>query len=611
MAGRRRAKREITSYRHRGEERVNNPPVGLVTGATDPESGKRTYEYDPHLDPQLVWAGKAERTSFEVPTASLHVHERIDPRSIINAVRRGNSADMRQPSLFEAPEENLPMRQALQFYQHRQGWTNRLVAGDSLLVMNSLLEKEGMGGHVQMIYIDPPYGIRYGSNFQPFVNKRNVRDGRDDDLTSEPETIRAFRDTWELDIHSYLSYLRDRLLLARELLADSGSVFVQISDENVHRVRSLMDEVFGVNNFRSLITFTKTRPLGASGMPGICDYLVWYSRNEEDVKFRPLFLHKTPGRGNYGYVELPNGTRRRLSSKERKDLSVLEPRSRVFQCEKLASSGYTPTCYFDIDFDGKVFPPKRTSWRTNQDGIEALKIANRLYASRDNIYYVSYFDDNPVQSVSNLWDDTRGEMNPIYAVQTATKAVQRCILMTTDPGDLVFDPTCGSGTTAFVAEQWGRRWITSDTSRVAIALARQRLMTADYGSYQLAHPDEGVGSGFNYKTVPHVTLGSIANNPEIRAGTSQRRIEYAIARHAPQKRTCMTSHSLIAASSASQAPSRSKPFRRRRSFRSRTFKMESRTTARTRRRLTSPRHSLQALPAAARLFANQTGATSY
>ena len=246
-------KKAIEQYDHRDKTRANNPPAGLVTPATDPDAGVAAYAYDPHLDPQLVWSGKAEHTSFDVPTVSLHVHERIDPRTIIEAVRRRNGdGQPEQLPLFAAPGENPPLREAVEFYRHAHGWSNRLIAGDSLLVMNSLLEKEGLAGQVQMIYIDPPYGIKYGSNFQPFVNKRDVKDGRDEDLTAEPEQIRAFRDTWELGIHSYLTYLRDRLLLARELLTDSGSVFVQISDENVHHVRELMDEVFGVGNFSSI-----------------------------------------------------------------------------------------------------------------------------------------------------------------------------------------------------------------------------------------------------------------------------------------------------------------------------------------------------------------------
>ena len=531
-----RAKRPIESYDHRDKERLNNPPVGLVTPQTDTDAGQQTYKYDPHLDPQLSWAGKAEHVSFEVPTVSLHVHERIEPRTIIEAVRKRNgAADAEQLSFFELPEENPPLRQAIEFYGHSHNWSNRLIAGDSLLVMNSLLQKENLAGKVQMVYLDPPYGIRYGSNFQPFVNKRDVRDGRDDDLTAEPEQIRAFRDTWELGIHSYLTYLRDRLLLARELLTESGSVFVQISDENLHHVRELMDEVFGVENFRSLITFTKTRPLGASGMPGICDYVIWYAKNTAHCKFHPLFMDKTPGEGNYSYVQLPTGERRRLNKEERQEVGILPHGSKIFQCEKLASSGYTPTCFFDIEFEGNTYPPKRTSWRTNRGGVGKLINAHRLHSISDNLYYVSYFEDNPVQSTPNVWNDTRGEMNPIYAVQTTTKTVQRCLLMTTDPGDLVFDPTCGSGTTAYVAEQWGRRWITCDTSRVALTLVKQRLMTASFDYYELAHPAEGVGSGFTYKTVPHITLRSIANNPDIREGMTRVEIDAAIAQHAPQE----------------------------------------------------------------------------
>ena len=536
MAPAKKTKKEITIYAHTDEQRVNNPPVGLVTPETDKDGDRKVYSYDPHLDPQLTWAGKAEHTSFEVPTVSLHVHERIDPRSIIETVRQQNGiAEDQQMSLFSLPVENPPLRQAIEFYQHEHNWSNRLIAGDSLLVMNSLVEKEGMAGKVQMVYIDPPYGISYGSNFQPFINKPDNKQDSDENLTSEPEQIRAFRDTWELGIHSYLSYLRDRLLLAREMLTESGSVFVQISDENLHLVRSLLDEVFGVENFRSLITFTKTRPLGASGMPGICDYLIWYAKDNKQCKFRPLSIDKTPGEGNYTYVHLSEGGRRRLKKEEKQDIDSLPLGSRVFQCEKLASSGYTPTCFFDIEFEGSVYPPKKTSWRTNEAGIEKLIIAKRLYSTGSNIYFVSYFDDHPVQTIPNVWSDTRGEMNPIYAVQTTTKVIQRCLLMTTDPGDLVFDPTCGSGATAYVAEQWGRRWITCDTSRVALTLAKQRLMTANFDYYDLAHPEEGVDSGFNYRTVPHVTLRSIANNPDIREGMTGTHIDEAIARHASQK----------------------------------------------------------------------------
>src|SRR3972149_5067796 len=280
-------KRPIESYEHQDKRRVNNPPVGLVTPDTDPDAGaKKTYAYDPHLDPELQWAGKAEHTSFEVPTVSLHVHERIEPRTIIEAVRKRDGGGMVQGSFFDMLEENPPLREAIEFYQHAHGWSNRLIAGDSLLVINSLLEKEGMAGKVQMVYIDPPYGIKYGSNFQPFVNKRDVKDGKDEDLTAEPEQIRAFRDTWELGIHSYLTYLRDRLLLARELLTESGSVFVQISDENVHHVRELMDEVFGSENFCSLIAFRKTTGSTTITLPRTSDYLLLYAKEVKSMKYR-------------------------------------------------------------------------------------------------------------------------------------------------------------------------------------------------------------------------------------------------------------------------------------------------------------------------------------
>jgi adenine-specific DNA-methyltransferase len=510
-------KRPIESYEHRDKERVNNPPVGLVTPETDPDAGQKKKTYDPHLDPQLDWAGKAEHTSFEVPTVSLHVHERIDPRTIIEAVRKrnGNNGNARQLSLFEE-ERREPLREAIEFYKHAHGWSNRLIAGDSLLVMNSLLEKEGMAGKVQMIYIDPPYGIKYGSNFQPFVNKRDVKDGKDEDLTAEPEQIRAFRDTWELGIHSYLTYLRDRLLLARELLTESGSVFVQISDENVHHVRELMDEVFGSSNFFALITFKKTLPLGSSGLAGISDYLLWYAKDKEKLKYRQLFEEKPIGEGTgYTWLEFPDGRRRKMTTEERNNPRLVPSAARPFFTSALASSGYTPTCTFDFEFEGRTFRCGSKSWRTHKDGIERLIAVNRLMATGTLPTFVQYHDDFPVQPLHNLWNDTHGATDMQYVVQTSLKVIARCLLMTTDPGDLVLDPTCGSGTTAYVAEQWGRRWITCDTSRVALTLARQRLMTAVFDYYELAHPEEGVGSGFKYKTVPHVTLKSIANNPEI------------------------------------------------------------------------------------------------
>jgi adenine-specific DNA-methyltransferase len=512
-------KRPIEAYEHRDKQRVNNPPVGLVTPESDPDTGqkKKRYAYDPHLDPQLVWAGKAEHTSFEVPTVSLHVHERIDPRTIIEAVRKRNGEDVsRQLPLFEA-ERKAPLRHAIEFYKHAHGWTNRLIAGDSLLVMNSLLEKEGMAGKVQMIYIDPPYGIKYGSNFQPFVNKRDVKDGKDEDLTSEPEQIRAFRDTWELGIHSYLTYLRDRLLLARELLTESGSIFVQIGDENVHLVRCLMDEVFGAANFVSQLSFRTKIPLRTTLIANVHDYLLWYARTKGRMKFRKLYTEKSVGdEGRFSLLLMPDCSRRSMTPEEKRGSAAIPTGARPFVAENLNSAGRTESCVFDVEYEGQVFRPTRgKSWKTNFTGMETLARSNRLFPSGNNLYYLLLHEDYPVQELSNVWNDTRGEIDKSYAVQTTTTVIQRCLLMTTDPSDLVFDPTCGSGTTAYVAEQWGRRWITCDTSRVAITIARQRLMTAVFDYYELAHPQEGVGSGFKYKTVPHVTLKSIANNPEI------------------------------------------------------------------------------------------------
>lgn len=546
-------KKPIESYKHEDKQRANNPPVGLVTPETDKDAGKKTYQYDPHLDPQLVWAGKAEHTSFEVPTVSLHVHERIDPRTIVEAVRKRNGNGHRatgigtdplkgasgaQLPLFEQPQENPPLREAIEFYKHAHNWTNRLIAGDSLLVMNSLLEKEGMAGKVQMVYFDPPYGIKYGSNFQPFVNKRDVKDGKDEDLNQEPEMIRAFRDTWELGIHSYLTYLRDRLLLARDLLHESGSCFVQISDENVHVVRSLLSEVFGESNFCSLVTFRKkTMPLGSDYFEQVSDYLVWYAKDRTKIKTRPLFQDRLVKEDPlYRWVELPGGTRRMMKKEELEKPETLPTGTRIYRLVSMLPAQYRPNQDFEFDLDGKKYPPpKKSCWKTTLEGMLGLRNAHRLQAQGGSLQYVLFVDDFPVTRVTALWDDTAGPTDKRYVVQTANTIVQRCLLATTDPGDLVLDPTCGSGTSAYVAEQWGRRWITCDTSRIAITLAKQRLMTAMYDYYELAHPEEGVGSGFAYRTVPHVTLKSIANNPEIHKGMTRIEIDQAIAKYADQE----------------------------------------------------------------------------
>jgi adenine-specific DNA-methyltransferase len=514
-------KRPIESYEHRDKQRVNNPPVGLVTPDTDPDAGaKRTYAYDPHLDPQLQWAGKAEHTSFEVPTVSLHVHERIDPRTIVEAVRKQNGKGAyRQLTLFET-ERKEPLRQAIEFYRHPHGWSNRLIAGDSLLVMSSLLEKEGMASNVQMVYFDPPYGIKYGSNFQPFVNKRDVKDGKDEDLTAEPEQIRAFRDTWELGIHSYLTYLRDRLLLARELLTESGSIFVQIGDENVHHVRELMDEVFGNSNFVSIVPFRKkTMPFGTNFLEQMGDFLIWYAKQKYGSEGRPtakyhrlLFPQNVEGEFHHCWYELPDGSRHRMDKKQVDNHALLPPNARVYRLKSLEPSGRMDSGMFDYELKGITYPHPKNGYATNPEGMHRLREANRLQPEGNRLTFIMYADENPTSALTSPWTDTVGADDKAYVVQTNTEVIRRCILMTTDPGDLIFDPTCGSGTAAYVAEQWGRRWITCDTSRVALTLARQRLMTAVFDYYELAHPREGVGSGFKYKTVPHITLKSIANN---------------------------------------------------------------------------------------------------
>jgi adenine-specific DNA-methyltransferase len=550
-------KRPIERYEHRDKKRINNPPVGLVTPETDPVAQthkaydyvapvpsvkpRQELNYDPHLEPQLVWAGKKEHRSFEVPTVSLHVHERIDPHTIIDAVRKRNGSGLPlQASLFESREENPPFQEAIDFYRHPHGWSNRLIAGDSLLVMNSLLEKEGMAGHVQMVYIDPPYGIKYGSNFQPFVNKRDVKDGKDEDLTQEPEMIRAFRDTWELGIHSYLTYLRDRLLLARELLHSSGSCFIQISDKNLHHVREITDEVFGINNFCGQITFAKTTGAGSpSGgtdlLPQTSDYLLWYARDGTQVKFHQLYTNKqigAPGATQYTWVEID--TERRPATDE----ELSDPGARLFAHDNLTSQTAGETTIFPVNFGDRVFRPAKGGWKTNSEGMQRLIAARRLFIVGDSLRYVRLLSDFPLIRTVDYWPDTviSGFGAPkTYAVQTTPRVIERCILMTSDPGDLILDPTCGSGTTAYCAEKWGRRWVTCDTSRVAVTLSKQRLMAEPYSYYELAHADEGVGSGFRYKTVPHVTLKSIANNPEVREGMTREQIDMAIARYADRE----------------------------------------------------------------------------
>ncbi len=515
MPPKKQKKRKIASYSHAGEERANNPPVGLVDPRTDPDKGdKKTYAYDPHLDPQLQWAGKAERTSFEVPTVSLHVHERIDPRTIVEAVRKRNGGNDKQAPLFEK-ERNIPIRQAIEFYKHAHNWSNRLIAGDSLLVMNSLLQKENMAGKVQCVYMDPPYGIKYGSNFQPFVNKRDVKDGKDEDLTAEPEMIKAFRDTWELGIHSYLSYMRDRLLLARELLTESGSVFVQISDENVHHVREIMDEVFGVGNFLAIIPFRKkTMPLGAKFIESMYDYLLWYGKDKNLTKYHALYeFQNVEGDFHWSWYELSDGARIKMTKEQISNHSLVPKGSRIFRLVSMWPASFSKTATFEVEYNGQLLsPPKGQCWPTNEQGMKNIIASSRVHMEGRHLRRLVYLDEYSHKKIIGFWSDTTGARDQSYVVETSVKVIQRCFLMTTDPSDLVLDLTCGSGTTAYVAEQWGRRWITCDTSRVATTLAKQRLMTGTFDYYKLAYPDEGVGSGFEYKKVPHITLKSIANN---------------------------------------------------------------------------------------------------
>ena len=512
--------RDIENYTHDDKQRTNNPPVGMAQHDKAEEKVK-TYQFDPHLDPTLQWAGKAEGMSFEVPTSSIHIHESIKPLNIIARVTKeysdAEAGQLKgQLGLFEAetPAERMRRRrESIEFYQHGVNWTNRMIAGDSLVIMNSLLEKEGMAGQVQMVYIDPPYGIKYGSNFQPFVDKRDVKDKKDEDLSQEPEMIKAFRDTWELGIHSYLTYLRNRLLLVRELLADSGSVFVQISDENVHHVRELCDEIFGPENFISTIQFFTTGGFETNTLSRVGDYIIWYAKSKNVLKYHTLYVEKSDTSANW--VLLSDGSSRGLTADEKNGLVPIPVGARRYSPTALTSQGESKETPPFIYLGKTYYPPSANHWKTSVDGLQRLADAGRIHVAANSLRYRRFAEDFPYQQYTNIWSDTgTGSFtdDKKYVVQTSPKVISRCMLMTTDPGDLVLDITCGSGTTAYVAEQWGRRWITCDTSRVAITLAKQRLMTATFDYYKLAHPEQGVGSGFVYKTVPHITLKSIANN---------------------------------------------------------------------------------------------------
>jgi adenine-specific DNA-methyltransferase len=541
-----------------------NIPTGELAGFVADEQAVPPVRYarDPSLDPQLVWRGKDEQDSadLEVPSVPIYVQEKVVPRAIVEDLRRTGPPEDDVPSLFD-DFDGLEFGDKVDFYAHEANWSNRMILGDSLLAMTSLAEREGLRGKVQMIYLDPPYGIRFGSNWQVSTRKRDVKDGKVEDATRQPEQVKAFRDTWELGIHSYLAYLRDRLVVARELLTESGSCFVQIGDENVHLVRSLMDEVFGSENFVSQVVLRTTTTMASALIGNVSDFVLWYARDKERVRYRQLFLDKEPGTtaaALYRRVRLPDGSERPATSDERTDPTQLPAGARLFRPDNL--NNQRPVSGADVarfTYLGRTYIPGKGKFKTDQHGLEQLAQAGRLYPTKGNtLQYVRFVDDFPAFPLSNVWTDVgTGSFteDKVYVVQTNVKIVQRCMLMTTDPGDLVLDPTCGSGTTAYVAEQWGRRWITTDTSRVALTLARTRLMSAKLPYYLLADTPEGrrkeaelaglppgvpagtradVRKGFVYKRVPHVTLKSIANNPAIREGMSRQEIDAAISRHA-------------------------------------------------------------------------------
>jgi adenine-specific DNA-methyltransferase len=480
--------------------------------------------------PFLDWAGKAERGSFEVPTLPLFVHERLSTKAILETLK-GHARDKQlELDLFGDPGRSIK-DQVLRAYEYQDDWVNRIILGDSLIVMSSLLHYEGMKEQVQMIYMDPPYGVSFGSNFQPFVRKRDVKHNDDDDLTREPEMVQAYRDTWELGLHSYLTYLRDRMRLCWELLHPTGSMFVQISDDNVHHVREVMDEIFRPENLAGQVVVQKTGGLGTSGLKSVSDYLLWYAKDIERLKYRQLFRRKVVGvgegsGGRYDQIESPDGkVRRALGAQEKESPSLVPAGWRPYQLTSLTSGAFREKTTVSFTFEGETFHPGANAcWKTTVEGLQRLVKLRRIQKAGRTIRYVRYLDDFPAYEVTNVWDDVAGAPDKLYVVQTSPTVLQRCVLMTTDPGDLVFDPTCGSGTTAYVAEQWGRRWITTDVSRVPLALARQRLLTATYDWHELQDEKRGPAGGFVYKRrqnqrgeevggiIPHTTLGSLAND---------------------------------------------------------------------------------------------------
>lgn len=540
--------KSVETLTHGEATRKNIPTAEFQSVLEKEQQDPRRVRYprNPDLDPQLVWRGKDEQdwSDLVVHAPPLYIQEKVHPKALIDDLLRETKEREHDSGLLAADLfsdfNGIPKGvDKTEFYQHDQNWSNRMILGDSLQVMASLAEREGLRGKVQCIYFDPPYGIKFNSNFQWSTTSRIVTDGKVDQITREPEQVKAFRDTWRDGIHSYLTYLRDRLTVARDLLTDSGSIFVQIGDENVHRVRAVMDEVFGETNFVHLISVKKTAGLSKEGVSGVTDFIVWYAKNAETLKLRRLFDAKSElGDDAYAMVELPSLIRRRMNADERSGRTTLPEGARILRYQIALAAGLTPSCVFDIKFMGTNYSPKSgSSWKSNRNGMQRLAIAGRLEGNGKSLSYVRFQDDFSVNPISNFWADTASGsgMDKIYVVQTNTKVIERLLLLASDPGDLVLDPTCGSGTTATVAEQWGRRWITIDTSRVALALARARIMGARYPFYLLAdsrggqlkegeitgsapssQPVQGnIRHGFVYERVPHIMLSSIANNAEI------------------------------------------------------------------------------------------------
>lgn len=552
--GKTQAVKSVETLKHDEARRKNIPTAEYQSVLeTEQQNPKKVfYPRNRDLDPQLVWRGKDEQdwSDLVVPAPPLYIQEKVHPKVLIDDLLRATKERKHEsgeitPDLF-ADFNGIPKGvDKTEFYQHEQNWSNRMILGDALQVMASLAEREGLRGKVQCIYFDPPYGIKFNSNFQWSTTTRDVKDGNAAHITREPEQVKAFRDTWRDEVHSYLTYLRDRLTVARDLLSDSGSIFVQIGDENVHRVRVVMDEVFGDSNFAGQIAFKTTTGAGsfAGGtdvLANVVNHILWYARDKQRIKYRQLYQAKFlegPGGNAYTRIQEPNGLRRTATDDE---IASLPNGCRIFGADNLTSqtTRIGQTTVFPVQLDGKTFMPNKGGWKTNHVGMSRVQKADRLIALGNTLRYVRFFEDFRVFPFNNQWDDTTtaGYGDPkLYVVQTNTKVIQRCLLMASDPGDLVLDPTCGSGTTATVSEQWGRRWITIDTSRVALALARARIMGARYPFYLLADSREGqikegevtraapsskpvrddIRHGFVYERVPHITLKSIANNAEI------------------------------------------------------------------------------------------------